>query len=175
MDSDSLLHAGSRKSFARKNLRSPWGSGKVVTGLICGRQICRLTTSALTQAIDLSRMLKKSLFSPAQPWRLLHPPALRLPRQPLYPGTRLSPGGVLASLRGSTYRGEPLGDRNHWRGFSVRQDQFKGRTAHTKCGLDLLASSLAAALHGIRRASARQGWAGEKSSLFEHPACPHDS
>src|SRR5205807_6477819 len=47
---------------------------------------------------------------------------------------------VLASLRGSTYR-------------SVR-----------------LASSLAAALLGTRRVSARQGWAGEKSGLFEHPA-----
>src|ERR1700675_2958525 len=77
---------------------------------------------------------------------------------------------VLASLRGSTYRGEPLGYRNHWRGFSVRQDPFKGRTAHTKCGTYLLASSIAAALLGTRRVSARQGWAGEKSGLFEHPA-----
>ena len=48
--------------------------------------------------------------------------------------------GVLASLRSSTYR-------------SVR-----------------LASSLAAALLGKRRVSARQGWAGEKSGHFEHPA-----
>jgi hypothetical protein len=47
---------------------------------------------------------------------------------------------VLASLGGSTYR-------------SVR-----------------LASWLAAALLGTRRVSARQGWAGEKSGLFEHPA-----
>jgi hypothetical protein len=46
---------------------------------------------------------------------------------------------VLAALRGSTYR-------------SVR-----------------LASSLAAALLGARRVSARQGWAGEKSGLVEHP------
>ena len=30
--------------------------------------------------------------------------------------------------------------------------------------------SLAAALHGTRRVLARQGWAGEKSGLFEHPA-----
>jgi hypothetical protein len=30
--------------------------------------------------------------------------------------------------------------------------------------------SLAAALLGKRRVSARQGWAGEKSGLFEHPA-----
>jgi len=30
-------------------------------------------------------------------------------------------------------------------------------------------SSLAAALLGARRVPARQGWAGEKSGLFEHP------
>jgi hypothetical protein len=33
-----------------------------------------------------------------------------------------------------------------------------------------LRSSLAAALLGKRRVSARQGWAGEKSGIFEHPA-----
>jgi len=48
--------------------------------------------------------------------------------------------GVLASLRGSTYRSVGL------------------------------ASSLVAALFGTRRVSARQGWAGEKGGLFEHPA-----
>ena len=47
---------------------------------------------------------------------------------------------VLASLRGSTYR-------------SVR-----------------LTSSLAAASLGTRRVPVREGWAGEKSGLFEHPA-----
>ena len=36
--------------------------------------------------------------------------------------------------------------------------------------LDLSLPSLAAALLGARRVSARQGWAGEKSGLFEHPA-----
>jgi hypothetical protein len=66
-----------------------------------------------------------------------------------------SASGVLASLRGSTYRGKPLEYRNHWRDFSVRQDQLKERTAHTKCGTYLLASSLAAAL---------------LDGLFEHPA-----
>ncbi len=53
------------------------------------------------------------------------------------------------------YGDKPLGYRNYWRGFSVRQDPFKGRTVHTKCGLYLLASSLAAAL---------------LNGLFEHPA-----
>src|SRR6266513_6522635 len=85
-------------------------------------------------------MLNKSLFSPAQP---------RCAK------THRSPGFVLASLKGSTYRIEPLGGRNYWRGFSVRQEPLQGRTAHTKCGTYLLASSLAAAL---------------LNGLFEHPA-----
>jgi hypothetical protein len=41
-------------------------------------------------------MLKKATFSPARPWRLRHPPALSLPRQPLSPGTRLVPGKAAA-------------------------------------------------------------------------------
>ena len=77
---------------------------------------------------------------------------------------------VLASLRGSTCRGEPLGYRILWRGFSVRQDPFNGRTAHTKCGMYLLASSLAATLPAERRVLARRGWAGENRGLFEHLA-----
>ena len=40
---------------------------------------------------------KRPDFSPAQPWRLLHPPALSLPRQPLRPGTRLVPSKAAAS------------------------------------------------------------------------------
>ena len=60
--------------------------------------------------------------------------------------------------------------RNAVGGFSVRQDPLQGRTAHTKCGTYLLGPSLAAALLGIRRVLARQGWAGETSGLFEHPA-----
>ncbi|OAI47827.1 hypothetical protein AYO43_03925 [Nitrospira sp. SCGC AG-212-E16] len=66
-----------------------------------------------------------------------------------------SASGVFASFKDSTYGGEPLGYQNHWRGFSVRQDSFKGRTAHTKFGTYLLASSLAAAL---------------LDEPFEHPA-----
>ena len=62
---------------------------------------------------------------------------------------------------------EFLGDRKHCRGFSVRQGPLQGRTAHTKCGLYLLASSLAAALLGTRRVLARQGREGEKSGCFE--------
>ena len=46
------------------------------------------------------------------------------------------------------------------RGFSVRQDPFKGRTAHTKCGLYLLGPSLATAL---------------LDGLFEHLAKPRST
>jgi len=71
-----------------------------------------------------------------------------------------SASDVLASLRGSRCWGDPLGYRNHWRGVSVRQDPFKGRTAHTKCGTYLLASSIAAALPGTGRVSVHRDWAG---------------
>src|SRR5207344_3445476 len=43
------------------------------------------------------------------------------------------------------------------KGFSVRQDPVQGRTAHTKCGLSLFGSSLAAALPAERRVLARRG------------------
>ena len=95
---------------------------------------------------SMIRKLKKSLFSSAQPWRLFHPPALSLPRQPPHPGTRLFPCGVLASLRGSTLRRSSSEVGSTVGGFSVRQDPCKWRTVRTKCGLYLLASSLAAAL-----------------------------
>ena len=42
-------------------------------------------------------MLNKAAFSPAQHRRLLHPPALSLPRQPLRPGMRLVPSKAAAS------------------------------------------------------------------------------
>jgi hypothetical protein len=71
-----------------------------------------------------------------------------------------SASGVLASLRGS----EVLEDILRSPRSILRAN------GHTKCGWYLLASSLAAALLGTRRVSARQGWVGEKSSLFEHPA-----
>ena len=43
------------------------------------------------------RMRKKATISPSQPWRLFHPPALRLPRQPLHPGTCLVPDKAAAN------------------------------------------------------------------------------
>ena len=48
------------KVFRQKEFTIGVGLGKAVTGLICGRPICRLTMSASTQATDHSRMLKKS-------------------------------------------------------------------------------------------------------------------
>jgi hypothetical protein len=81
-----------------------------------------------------------------------------------------SASGVLASLRGSTYRMR-FSEIGSSKGvFPFAKIHLQGRMAHTKCGLYLLASSLAAALYGKRRVSARQGWAGEKSGLFEQPA-----
>jgi hypothetical protein len=51
---------------------------------------------------------KRPRFSPAQPRRLFHPPALSLPRQPLHPRTRLVPSKAAASyhlfLRGGWAR-----------------------------------------------------------------------
>ena len=46
---------------------------------------------------------KRPRFSPAQPRRLLHPPALSLPRQPLRPGTRRSAGKAAASEAARRY------------------------------------------------------------------------
>ena len=46
---------------------------------------------------------KRSSFSPAQPWRLLHPPALSLPRQPLRPGTHLVPSKAAGEKEPEAY------------------------------------------------------------------------
>ena len=84
---------------------------------------CQLSSPLPFQASSFlfNRMLKKPLFSPARPRRLLHPPALRLPRQPLCPGTRLFPSAF--SHRSDPQRTkEILGGRKPWKGFSVRQD-----------------------------------------------------
>ena len=79
-----------------------------------------------------------------------------------------SASDVLASLRGSTVK------KNFQRsetpvGLIRSPRSILGVNGHTKCGSYLLASSLAAALPGTRRVSARQGWTGEKSGHFEHP------
>ena len=50
------------------------------------------------------RMLKKTLFAPAQPRRVLHPPALSLPRQPLRRRARFPPSVALAALSKSVKR-----------------------------------------------------------------------
>jgi hypothetical protein len=52
-------------------------------------------TCAITED-HFRRMLKKATISPSQPWRLFHPLALSLPRQPLSPETRLVPGKAAA-------------------------------------------------------------------------------
>ena len=47
---------------------------------------------------------KRRDFSPAQPWRLLHPPALSLSRQPLRPGTHLVRKPIHIALREGLFR-----------------------------------------------------------------------
>ena len=65
---------------------------------------------------------------------------------------------------------EILGRRKYWRGFSIRQNLFYGRTAPQSAVDTSSGPSLAAALPAEWRVLARRGWAGEKSGLFEHPA-----
>src|SRR6266850_7540638 len=132
------------------------------------KRMYRSRRSQRLYSLDSDRGKASPLQKRCWPHCGMHSAAMR------FAGNRMlkkSASGVLASPRGSTYRAESLGCRNYWRGFSVRQDSFKGRTAHTKCGTYLLASSLAAALPAKRRVLARRGWAGEKSGLIEHPAC----
>ena len=78
-----------------------------------------------------------------------------------------SASGVLASLRGSTRVPRKL---EALEGLFHSPRPIARANGPTKCGAYLLASSLAAALLGTRRVLARQGWAGEMSGLFEHPA-----
>jgi hypothetical protein len=77
------------------------------------------------------------------------------------------------SLRSEIQRTEEIvGGRKRWRGFSVRQDPLQGRTAHTKCGMYLLASSLAAALlHGLFEHPARCSSVGLDARVIEFPLC----
>jgi len=63
---------------------------------------------------------------------------------------------VLTSLRGSTYGLGKRLFRQAMGGVSKNSLRF--------------APSLAAAVHAERRVSARRGWVGETSDLFEHPA-----
>ena len=88
-----------------------------------------------------NRMLKKSLFSPAHLRRA---------------ETRLSPGVVLGSSKSSAYpiREKSCYDSSGLGGWKCYASDFDSP----------------AALFGTRRVSARQGWVGKKSGLFEHPA-----
>jgi hypothetical protein len=79
-----------------------------------------------------------------------------------------SASGVLASFRGSGLSYSEVGNTSG--AFPFAKTRWKGERPHTMCGTYLLASSLAGALLGTLRVSARQGWAGEMSGLFEHPA-----
>src|SRR4029078_5940209 len=72
--------------------------------------------------------------------------------------------GVLATLRGSTYRSQRS---DTLRGLSVRQELCKGRTGRTKGGVYLLTSMLAVALlDGLFEHPARRA-----DRVFRKPAC----
>ena len=94
-----------------------------------------------------------------------------------------SASGVLTSLRGSTLKGTVRRSETLV-GLLRSPRTIRGVNGHTKCGVYLLTSSLAAALPGTKRVpgrrgclgrlraggcSSRRGWAGEKSGHFEHP------
>ena len=87
-----------------------------------------------------SRMLKRSLFSPARPWRAK---------------TRLFPCGVLASLRGSTLSRNLSEVGNAGGVFPFTKIHCKGERPTQSAVRTPFASSLAAAL---------------LDGLFEHPA-----
>jgi len=76
---------------------------------------------------------------------------------------------VLASLRGSTLS-RSVSEAGTLEGLFHSPRPIIGANGYTKCGTYLLASSLAATLSAEWRVLARRGKAGEKSSLFEHPA-----
>jgi hypothetical protein len=79
-----------------------------------------------------------------------------------------SASSVLALLRGSTLK-RTFRKSETLAGLIRSPRSILGVNGHTKCGLYLLASSLAAALPAERRVLARRGWAGENRSPFEHP------
>ncbi len=123
-----------------------------------------------TSRFTSNRMLKKSLFSPARPRRLLHPPALSLPRQPLYPGTRLFPCSVLASFRPSTFRRSFSEVRSPVGAFPFAKTHCKGeRPTRSAVCTSLAPHSLRPCLRNGASWRAGGGRVGEKSGLFEHP------
>ena len=58
--------------------------------------VFRRRKSVLLTPFSDARCSTRPDFSPAQPWRLFHPPALSLLRQPLHPETRLVPNKAAA-------------------------------------------------------------------------------
>ena len=97
--------------------------------------------------------------SPAQPQQLFHPPALRLPRQPLCPGARRSAGKAAASEE--TRRYVP----HFVRPFARRMDLGEWEIPSSASGLrktffNVEPLSAARTPHGNRCVSARRGRAG---------------
>jgi len=110
------------------------------------------------------RMLKRATFSPAQPRQLLHPPALRLPRQPPRPRTRHSAGKAAASEEPEAY---PLGRtvRRIRSTTSVRAAELVRRPG-PRLGFERSENDV----WEKWRVSARPGSGGCEERLFQHPA-----
>src|SRR6185295_18435524 len=99
-------------------------------------------------------MLKKSLVSPARP---------------KHAETRLFPCSVLASFRSSTLKRSFSEVGSNGGAFPLAKIYSKGERPTQSAVCTSLGPSLAAALLGTRRVSARRGWEGEKDELFERP------
>ena len=100
---------------------------------------------------------------PAQPWRSFHPPALSLPKQTLYPGTRRSTGKAAASEEARRYVSHFVGPFALLRDLGERKSPSSGSDFRTTLIEPL---SDARTMHGKWRVLVRRGWAGEKSDFF---------
>ena len=116
--------------------------------------------------IRFRRMLKKTTFSPSQPWRLLHPPALSLPRQPLRPGTRLVPSKAAGESKPEEVQTALRVGRS-----PLQMDLGKRISSSTVCRFGEALCNVEdfdepRTTREKERVSARRGWAGEESGFF---------
>ena len=82
-----------------------------------------------------NRLLKQRTVLTRPPRRLFHPPALRLPRQPLYPGTRLTAGKAAWETQPEAYPSHPATPSCRSSSFPMGyvEDRFDLRTRREGC------------------------------------------